>query len=150
MVAVDSDNRILVLLNATTTKEHTFIIYNLDDYISNKNNAKVISEFKVVNNKDNISRQGIDVYGNYIYSYEGNVSNAEKKEHVVYLSVHSLNGETIAYRTPINYPDNNVWFFGIPELGGIIFRLLILHNSGSISWDAIMPTVGTMHMELIE
>lgn len=105
MVAIDSDNRTLVFLNATTTKEHTFVVYNLDDYILNKDKAKVISEFKVTNKVYGISRQGIDVYGNYIYSYEGNATNLDKK-HVVYVSVHTLDGETIVYRKPIDYPDN--------------------------------------------
>lgn len=110
IISVDSDNRIFTKLTGDT-RYHTFTTYNLDDYIANKEKAKVISQFQVDHGKKGVSRQGLEVHGNYIYSYEGNPNNSKEKAHVVYLSVFTLTGERIVYRKPINYPNNNNYYW---------------------------------------
>lgn len=110
LFALDSDNRTFVLMTGTQ-KNHIFKVYNLDDYIKNKEKATLINTL-TVNHGNNFaaSRQGIEVVGNYIYSYEGNLNNSSDKMHVVYLSVFTLDGQTLIYRRPINYPnDDYVW-----------------------------------------
>jgi len=126
-LAVDSDNRIVTMLFGTTTS-HIFKIYNLDDYIKNGKNAKLLSTFTINNSKVDknksysISRQGIDVSGNYIYSYEGNKSDKDG-DRVITVSVYDLSGNIIVYRKKINYPDTKyIWEpEGIKVYNGTIY-----------------------------
>ena len=112
LVAVDSDNRTIVTMtnkkNVSKTKVHVFNVYNLDDYIKNKEKATLIRSFEIDNGNSNYHRQGFDVYGNYIYSYEGNKSNSVYDS--VFLSVITLDGNVVVKRKKINYPDNNYYW----------------------------------------
>lgn len=107
LVSVDSDNRIITLMTGNR-RNHIFTTYNLDDYIENKEKSKVISQIKIDNGNYDISRQGFEVNGNYIYSYEGNKNNNSIPE--VYLSVYTLLGEKIVDRKKINYPNNDYYW----------------------------------------
>ena len=107
LIAVDSDNRSIVLMTGSR-RYHKFYIYNLDDYIKNKENATLINCFKIDNENYDYHRQGLEISGNYIYSYEGNPSSSEITG--VFLSVYSLDGQKLVYRKKISYPSSTSYW----------------------------------------
>ena len=102
LVAVDSINRILIILSGST-RYHTFSVYNLDDFINTDGKTNYIYKFTKDNDNGIYSRQGIEVDGNYIYSYEGN-NNKESEYEKTYISVFTLDGKTVVYRKEIKKP----------------------------------------------
>ena len=110
LVSVDAGNRTLVTMTGSRTNQ-IFTVYNLDDYIEygkkhgvvdpeNDINARNIVMFSFkIKQKKKMNRQGFEVYGKYIYSYEGD-------ENAAYISVFGLNGEVMVYRKKIEFPDS--------------------------------------------
>ena len=43
-----------------------------------------------------------------------------------------------------------VGLLGIPELSRVILRHFILHNTRSVGWDTVVPTISAMDVQLVE